>query len=87
MYDKEKEHADAFKDVLVELYKFKGEPRVSVSRTEYETFCKEYVFQKLKNETFGSAFCKRFNIEDRAISNLVGESFTRDLIETLGYIK
>lgn len=83
----DKEHHDAFKGALVELYKFKGEPRVSVSKAEYETFCKEYVFHKLKGETFGGAFCKRFSIQDEAISKLVGEAFTRDLIETLGYVK
>lgn len=81
------EHEKALTQVMIELYKFKEEPKVAVSRGEYEVFCKEYVFHKLKNETFGSAFCKRFSIEDRAISNLVGEQFTRDLIETLGYIK
>jgi len=60
---------------------------LTITRNEYESFCKEYIFNKLKGETFGSAFCKRFNIEDRAISNLVGEKFTQDLIEMLGYIK
>lgn len=80
-------HQNSFKQVLVELYNYKGGPSVTVNRSEYEIFCKEYVFHKLKNETFGSAFCKRFNVEDRAISNLVGEQFTRDLIEALGYIK
>lgn len=86
MHDK-KIHFDAFKGVITELYKFEGEPKVSVSRAEYELFCKEYLFDKLKGVPFGRAFCKRFNIEDRAISNLISEKFTKELIETLGYIK
>lgn len=81
------EHKHAFTQVMIELYRLKEEPKVTISRSEYEVFCKEYVFHKLSGDTFGNAFCKRFHIDDRAISNLVGEQFTRDLIETLGYIK
>lgn len=60
---------------------------VTVTRDEYEIFCKEYLFDKLKGETFGLAFCKRFNITDRTISILRSEEFAKQLIESLGYIK
>lgn len=83
----DKEDYISFKNLIVDLYKHNGEPKVTINRTDYESFCKEYVFNKLKGETFGSAFCKRFNLSDRAISNLVSEQFTKELIESLGYIK
>lgn len=58
-----------------------------ISREEYDLFCKEYVFDKLKGIKFGEAFCKRFGIEDSALSILQNETFTKDLIESLEYIK
>lgn len=81
------EHEQSFKQLMIDLYKLKEEPKVMISRSDYEVFCKEYVFYKLKGDKFGSAFCKRFDISDRAISSLVDEQFTKDLIEVLGYIK
>ena len=81
------EYKQPFKKAMIELYNPRKETKVTVSKSDYETFCKEYVFHKLKGETFGRAFCKRFAIDDRAISNLVCEQFTKDLIEVLGYIK
>jgi hypothetical protein len=60
---------------------------VKISREEYDIFCKEFIFNKLAGEKFGQAFCKRFGIEDSAISILKSESFTKELIESLGYIK
>jgi hypothetical protein len=61
--------------------------KVKISRVDYETFCKEYIFNKLKGESFGNAFCKRFNITDRTISILKSENFAKQLIESLGYIE
>ena len=58
----------------------------TVSRKDYDVFCKEYIFNRLADENFGEAFCKRFGIEDTAISILQSESFTKHLIESLGYI-
>ena len=44
----------------------------SVSTEEYDQFCKEYIFDMLKDneETFGEAFCKRFNIHNYVLSTL-----------------
>ena len=61
--------------------------KITVSRKEYEIFCKEFMFDSLKEIGFGEAFCKRFNIDDSAISILKSESFAKELIESLGYIK
>lgn len=41
-----------------------------VSIQQYEQFCKEYIFDVLKEETFGEAFCKRFNIHNYVLSTL-----------------
>lgn len=58
----------------------------TVTKDEYEIFCKEYVFDSIKGIRFGEAFCKRFDINDSMLSK-----FSNDLakfhIEKLGYIK
>lgn len=61
--------------------------KVTVTRKDYQSFCKEYIFNKLKDEKFGEAFCKKFGIKDRSLSILSSETFARELIESLGYIK
>ena len=48
-----------------------------VSEVDWEIFCKEYIFEKLKGETLGSAFCKRFGIENWLISNMIDDNYTR----------
>ena len=58
----------------------------TVSREDYESFCKEFVFEKLKGKRFGEAFCDRFNINSFVLSNL-SDKTAKDHIETLGYIK
>lgn len=36
----------------------------TVSRKRYEKFCHGYIFQALKGDDFGIAFCKKFKIMD-----------------------
>lgn len=36
----------------------------SVDKKEFEQFCKEYIFDVIKGEPFGVAFCNRFKIID-----------------------
>lgn len=69
------------------VWKQMKDRQITISREEYDIFCKEFIFNKLAGEKFGQAFCKRFGIEDSAISILKSESFTKELIESLGYIK
>lgn len=59
----------------------------TISKKDYEIFCKEFVFDSLKGESFGEAFCKRFDITDSTISILKTEGFTKELIKSLGYIE
>lgn len=59
----------------------------TISKEEFDLFCKEFVFEKIKGVSFGTAFCKRFGIEDSAISILKTDDFAKELIKSLGYIK
>ena len=65
----------------------KQKVKVTVTREDYENFCKEFIFNSLRDEPFGESFCKRFGINDTTISILKDETFTKQLIESLGYIK
>lgn len=57
-----------------------------VSRKEYEAFCKEYVFLKLKGISFGLAFCDKFNIDHFIIRSLPNDS-AKGYIEKHGFVK
>jgi hypothetical protein len=57
-----------------------------ISKTEYDKFCKEFVFDKLKGKRFGESFCEKFNVDSFILSNLSDET-AKHHIEKLGYIK
>ena len=63
-----------------------GKVHKTVSKQDYEWFCKEYVFDQIKGIRFGEAFCKRFGIDD-ALINMVSNDTAKFHIEALGYIK
>ena len=56
-----------------------------VSRKEYEIFCKEFIFERLKGVKFGRAFCDRFQISNYLIPHLSDES-AKDYIESQGFV-
>ena len=58
-----------------------------VSKEDYEVFCKEFVFDKLRGTNFGVAFCKRFKIIDTALLLNRSDENTRQYIKDVGYIK
>ena len=58
-----------------------------VTKQEYEDFCKEFIFDELKGEHFGQAFCKRFDITDRVLNILHSRKSAELHIKTLGYIR
>jgi len=62
------------------------EPFKTISKAEYNQFCKDYVFEKLKGVSFGKAFCDRFDIDHFIISSLPNDS-AKGYIEKHGYIK
>jgi hypothetical protein len=63
--------AEAYKDIDF----------ASISKDEYATFCKEYIFEKLKDVRFGVAFQKRFGVRDRVLSILSDQTHAMEHIE------
>ena len=57
-----------------------------ISKKQYELFCKEFVFEKLKGIGFAESFCKKFKFNDTFLKNLSDET-AKYHIEMLGYIK
>jgi uncharacterized protein YPO0396 len=47
---------------------YKDKDFMPINKNEYATFCKEYIFEKLKGVSFGTAFRKRFGVRDRVLS-------------------
>ena len=61
-------------------------PNKVVTKSDYEIFLKEFVFDKLQGKSFGYAFCNRFGFNDTFLKNLSDET-AKYQIEALGYIK
>lgn len=57
-----------------------------VSKHDYVKFCNEFIFNKLKGETFAEAFCERFGFNNVFLKGL-SDSIAKHHIEQLGYIK
>lgn len=57
-----------------------------ISRIEYQQFCDEFVFEKLRGKSFGAAFCDRFGFYNNVLTQL-SDKQAKFHIETLGYIK
>jgi len=61
----------------------------TVPRKDFDTFCKEYIFDVLvHNSSFGAAFCKRFDIDDFILDIFIGHDVKKSIahIEESGYI-
>lgn len=76
----------SFITALAALEQLTANSNKTVSKTDYEIFLKEFVFDKLKGKTFGAAFCERFEFNDIFLKALSDET-AKSHIETLGYIK
>jgi hypothetical protein len=66
---------------------FKDHDFTPVSKKEYDMFCKEYVFDKLRGDSFGTAFQKRFNCLDRVLSMFASQEDVMAHIKYCGYVK
>lgn len=75
-----------FITTLAALEQLTGNPKKKISKTEYEIFLKEFVFEKLKGDSFGSAFCIKFGFNDTFLKALSDET-AKLHIEKLGYIE
>lgn len=71
---------------LAELQELSGNKNKKISKKDYEEFCKEFVFDKLRGKSYGEAFCLKFGFKDTILKNLTDES-ARFHIEKLGYIE
>ena len=58
-----------------------------ITQKEYDEFKKEFVFEKLKGNTLGQAFCKKFQMADYMLLTLKDDNEIEFLIKNLGYIK
>lgn len=58
----------------------------SVNQKDYEVFCNEFIFEKIKGQSFGESFCKKFGLNDTFLKDLSDQT-AREHIEKLGYIK
>lgn len=59
----------------------------TITKEDYQIFCKEYIFNAMQGETFGNAFCKRFGLTDNMLSRIKDTDEAKFLITNLGYIK
>lgn len=62
----------------------------SINRKEFDAFCKEYIFDIIKGDSFGVSFCKRFGIidylllytykndYDRAVQHIIKTGYLND---------
>ena len=66
---------------------YKDNDFTPISKHEYEIFCKEYIFEKLKGVSFGVAFQKRFGIKDRVLTMFSEQSVCMTHIEYCKYVK
>ena len=76
----------SFITTLAALEQLTGNSKKKISKNDYDIFCKEFVFEKIKGKSFGSAFCEKFGFNDIFIKGL-SDSTAKDHIEKLGYIK
>jgi hypothetical protein len=53
----------------------KGQKDFSISKEEFEDFCKGFLFEQIKgNDKLGEAFCKKYNETNFVLSILPNES-------------
>ena len=53
----------------------KGRKNFSITKQEFDNFCKEFLFEELKGETkLGEAFCKKYDEHNYVLSILTNES-------------
>lgn len=75
-----------FNTALSGLGQLTNNQNKQISKKEYELFCKEFLFQRIKGVSFGKSFCKKFKFNDTFLKNLSDET-AKYHIEMLGYIK
>lgn len=59
----------------------------TISKVEYQRFCKGYIIYKLRDVSFGRAFTQEYQINDSVLANLSNDQTAKFHIENLGYIE
>lgn len=57
-----------------------------ISVADYEVFCREFLFNKLKDQPFGVCFCRKFEIDDFVLEILPSEESAKRHINAVGYV-
>lgn len=57
----------------------------TICRRDYNIFCREFIFEKIKGKSFGETFCEKFGFNNTFLRNLSDDT-ARYHIEKLGYI-
>lgn len=65
----------------------KGRKNFSITKQEFDDFCKEFLFEELKGETrLGEAFCKKYNETNLVLSILKDNTAAKNHIRKF-YVK
>ena len=64
---------------MISIMENAGQANIKISKKQYETFCKEYIFDQIKGMKFGKAFCEKFDINDNVLKCV----FDKDLAEEM----
>lgn len=75
-----------FTTALAALEDLTNNRNKQITEQEYELFCKEFIFEKIKGLSFGQAFCERFEFNGIFLKGL-SDDLAKNHIEKLGYIK
>jgi len=76
----------AFDTMVYDLQPVKTTHSKTVPQKDYDNFCREFVFAKLKGKRFGEAFCEKFGFSDYVLSRATDET-AKYIIDRVGYIK
>lgn len=76
---------------MIDMYKILDEclttnHKKQITKQEYELFCKEFVFEKLKGKKFGESFCEKFGYNNFMLKDFTDDTAKR-VIKNMGYVK
>lgn len=63
---------------------FKDYGALKILREDFDTFYKEFIFQKLKGEKLGESFAKKFDVRDRVLYMISNDE---DALSHIAYCK
>lgn len=67
-------------DGLISFQKNRVQPKLKITKAEYELFLQEYVFECIKGLNIGQAFCKKYKITDFILIHEKNLHFCSDYI-------